>query len=317
MGYADYYNPYYDNVMAGAPVAQDVGADAANQGAGYNYGQPIDTTAAAPEKTATDEAEAVFDQSRAAFKTGDYAQALSLCDSALQKLPNDPALHEFRALILFALKRYDDASAALFAVLTGGPGWDWTTLIGLYSGIDVYTDQLRALEDYVRQNTSSAPARFLLAYHYMTEGHNQAAADQFKAALQLQPKDTLSAKFVQLLTDAARSKDGDAPAQPAEAPVDAPPARSYSLTGAWTASPTKNVSIGLNLQQDGAFVWNVKDKGKDRQFKGTSNYGNNLLTLAPPQGMPMTGKITWTDEKHFTFQVAGGGPNDPGLAFSR
>jgi hypothetical protein len=33
-------------------------------------------------------------------------------------------------------------------VLSVGPGWDWTTLIGLYPSIDVYTTQLRALEDF-------------------------------------------------------------------------------------------------------------------------------------------------------------------------
>ncbi len=43
-------------------------------------------------------------------------------------MPNDAALHEFRALVLFALQRYDDAAAALYAVLTAGPGWDWATL---------------------------------------------------------------------------------------------------------------------------------------------------------------------------------------------
>jgi hypothetical protein len=27
--------------------------------------------------------------------------------------------------------------------------------------------------------------------------------------------------------------------------------------------------------------------------------------------------VTWQDENHFTFQVAGGGALDPGLSFSR
>ena len=59
-------------------------------------------------------------------------------------MPNDPTLHEFRRLVLFALDRYDEAAAALYAVLSVGPGWDWTTLISLYGDPETYTQQLRA-----------------------------------------------------------------------------------------------------------------------------------------------------------------------------
>ena len=42
-------------------------------------------------------------------------------------MPNDASLHEFRALVLFALGQYEQAAATLYAVLSNGPGWDWTT----------------------------------------------------------------------------------------------------------------------------------------------------------------------------------------------
>jgi Flp pilus assembly protein TadD len=51
-------------------------------------------------------------------QAGDFARALRLTDLALRPHPNDPVLHEFRALCLFALGRYDKAAAALYAVLT-------------------------------------------------------------------------------------------------------------------------------------------------------------------------------------------------------
>ena len=53
---------------------------------------------------------------------------LQKTDEALAKLPNDTTLHEFRGLCLFALGRYDEAAATVYAVLSVGPGWDWTTL---------------------------------------------------------------------------------------------------------------------------------------------------------------------------------------------
>ena len=51
--------------------------------------------------------------------------------------------------MLFALKRYDDAAASLYAVLSTGPGWDWTTMIGLYPS--VADDQLRSWKEYARE----------------------------------------------------------------------------------------------------------------------------------------------------------------------
>ena len=78
-------------------------------------------------------------------------------------LPDDPVLHEFRGLALFALRRYDEAAAVVYAVLSAGPGWNWATLVGLYPSVDAYTDQLRALEEYVKQDPTAAAPQFLLA----------------------------------------------------------------------------------------------------------------------------------------------------------
>ncbi|MGO9468069.1 MAG: tetratricopeptide repeat protein [Isosphaeraceae bacterium] len=79
---------------------------------------------------------------------GDFGQALKLADGALSKTPNDPILHEFRATCLFALGRFDEAAVPMYTVLSAGPGWDWTTLAGLYPSVDVYSQQLRSLEAF-------------------------------------------------------------------------------------------------------------------------------------------------------------------------
>jgi hypothetical protein len=312
MGYSTYSNPFdFNSSIASARFVQ---SGASTQGArgtsSYDYSQPINTSAT-PQQSVTDEAEEIFGQSRAAFKTGDYKQALDFCDRALQKLPNDPALHEFRALVLFALKRYDDAATALYAVLSAGPGWDWTTMAGLYPSVDVYTDQLRALEEYARANPQSASPHFVLGYHYLTQGHNDVAAGQFKKVAELQPSNTLSAKFAQRL---ASKETTAAQASP---PSQTPPGKTYDLSGTWSTSPSKDVDIKLTVDKDGPFSWKVVDKGKPRELVGKSAYGNGLLTLDASQGEPMVGKVTWQDENHFTFQAAGGGALDPGLRFAR
>src|SRR5262249_55066895 len=142
-----------------------------------------------PDQTVTTQAISTFDSARAAFKAGDYGKALELVDQSIKLMPNDAALHEFRAQTLFALKRYDEAAAALYGVLSAGPGWDWTTLISLYADPEVYTRQLRDLEAYCNQNPSSAAPHFVLAYQYLTEEHPDAAARELKTVTSLQPKD--------------------------------------------------------------------------------------------------------------------------------
>src|SRR5262249_11214680 len=146
----------------------------------FDYSKPIGVTEAPPEPSSVDTAQESLTAARESFRTNDYARALALTDQALAQTPNDPILHEFRALVLFALKRYKEAAATAYAVLTAGPGWNWATLVGLYPDVDTYNAQLRALEASARQTPNDASIRFLLAYHYLVEGHKDAAAAQFQ-----------------------------------------------------------------------------------------------------------------------------------------
>src|SRR4029450_3630278 len=120
-----------------------------------------------------------FDEARAAFADGKYEQALKLPDEALAKMPRDAVLHEFRSLVLFALKRYAESAAAIHAVLAVGPGWDWGTRSGLYPNVDTYTAQLRALETARNATPKAADVLFLLGYHYLTMGHLDIALREF------------------------------------------------------------------------------------------------------------------------------------------
>ena len=165
-----YSNPYYDAGYSGEMA--------------YDYSEPIviysePAQAAAPSAAGgsalppgvSQEALNQFDQARAAFGQGDYKQALELANQALKSMPSDATLHEFTALCFFALGEYRQAAAVLNAVLAVGPGWDWTTMASLYPDVEVYTAQLRKLEDYVKANPTAADARFVLAYHYLTTNH--------------------------------------------------------------------------------------------------------------------------------------------------
>jgi tetratricopeptide (TPR) repeat protein len=319
-GYSSYANPYYGGGGAvvtepivieqytDAGVAQSVTVPAST----FDYSQPLDTQSAPPAAEVADPALAKFDSAREAFKSGDYAKALQLTDEALKTLPNDATLHEFRALVLFAAKQYEKASVPLYAVLSVGPGWDWTTMAGLYPTVDVYTKQLRALEEYVKKNPQSSNARFVLAYHYLTQGNNDAAASQFKEVQKLAPSDTLTAQLVKML-----APPGESP-EPAPSPPAAAPAKEGNIVGTWRAAPTKQTSINLTVKDDGTFSWKANVNGKTQDINGNWSQTSDILTLAQgAQGSAMVGNVAWQAENQFTFRAMGAPPNDPGLTFSR
>ncbi len=335
-GYMGYSNPYYYGGGSGAAAY-------------YDYSQPItvinqqpDAAAsiAATTGTATDLAVAAanetppspevqegtshMDLARTAFQEGDYAGASREIDLAIKALPKDAALHEFRALVFFATKDYKQAAGTLYAVLSAGPGWDWTTLSGMYANVSTYTDQLRDLEQYIKENPSSADARFVVAYQYLTCGHTDAAKKQYEEVLKLQPKDQLSAQLVTLLGGNPESPAGgeptpqppDAGTAPASDPT--PPANidASKVVGNWSAKRKDGASFALNLTPDSKFTWANNQGGKKTEFGGKYSVDGAVLVLERTDGAQMPGIITLADNG-FNFKLYGGPPDDPGLDFNK
>lgn len=149
-----------------------------------------------PEDETAQQAMERFDDARAAFKRLDYEEALRDIDSAIELTPSDATLHEFRALILFAMGDYQEAAATIYAVLAAGPGWNWETMASLYQSTTTHTEQLRALEAHVRDNPDDSAAMFLLAYQYMTMGHLDAAVRKWERVAELLPEDDLTAQLL-------------------------------------------------------------------------------------------------------------------------
>jgi tetratricopeptide (TPR) repeat protein len=271
---------------------------------------------AADPQAAVDQAGELMDAARDAFHQGDYAGALAQCDKAIAIEPNDPLYHEFRSLALFALHRYDEAASAIYAVLSAGPGWDWTTLVGLYADVNVYTEQLRGLEQYVLANANSPAAKFLLAYHYTICGHTDAAAYQLQGVVKLDPKDRLSPQLLAMLTPpkAAAPAASPAPAAPA---APAAPVQAASLVGDWKATRPDGATIALSLTQDGQYTWKYGESGKEQQFTGPYTVADNLLILKKGQTPMMIGQVSQLSSDRFNFKLPGDNPADPGLTFGK
>jgi tetratricopeptide (TPR) repeat protein len=297
-------NPYFVAPAIGTPVV-------ANWPPVYvpDYSRPLDLTNLAPAADSPERDDSTFLAAREAFKAGDFARALILTDLALKPHPNEPVLHEFRALCLFALGRYDESAAALYVVLTAGPGWDWATIVGLYPDVDTYTRQIRALEAAILRNTNAASKRFVLAYHYMVQDHLERARQEFEWVVGLQPKDELAAQFAKALTSPSHAPTAAAPgAAPASETAEVleaspPPA---ALVGTWKAKPMPDLSIELTLRGNGQFTWDVNAKGRTDSAGGDARYLEGVLTLTQADAPDLIGRIVNLGDKQFGFELQGG-----------
>ncbi|MBD3672264.1 MAG: hypothetical protein HUJ26_01945 [Planctomycetaceae bacterium] len=250
-GYYGYTNPYY------------VGSSTTY----YDYSQPIQIVQSYPETTnegttpAPDVSErglAFFDRAMQEFYDGKNDNALASVNNALKEIPNDTAIHEFRALVLFALGNYEESAATLYAVLSVGPGWDWTTMSSLYPSVDIYTNQLRALEDYRSNHPTESAPRFVLAYHYLTAGHEDAAAEQLEKVVALNPKDELSRNLLLSL-----NPEADVPKpEVVEPPKPTQQISSSQLVGSWTAKRASDTFL-MNLKKNGEFTWTYQPSNGD------------------------------------------------------
>jgi hypothetical protein len=327
-----YSNPYY--------VVQDTVTTPV-----YDYSQPIvintyntsasdsstdqtvtQTTEDSPETQAGYE---LFDQAHDAFRSGDYDRALKLDEAAIQKVPQDPVLHEFGALCLFALGDYTRTAAVLNALLAVAPGMDWTTMSSLYPDVDVYTQQLRNLEAYSKQNPDDPAAHFVLAYHYLVTGHADSAVPHLQAVVAKQPEDQVAKRMLDALTapeeepepeqlppPAAGVPDGAADATDAAEPTEEP--EQYTdLVGKWAADRNED-RFGLEIKEDGAFTWVAIPEGQDRvSISGQAATTSDTLILESGDQGTMVGQVASGGPDKFQFVFAGSPPGDEGLTFQR
>lgn len=263
-----------------------------------------------------------MDSARAAFRRGAYDLALQYTNSALALMPRDRAMHEFRALVLFALRRYPDAAMTLHAVLAAGPGWDWTTLSGLYPNVNIYTAQLRELEAYQRLHPEAAETRFLLGYFYMTGGYDNAAADQFREVVRLLPNDAVAAQLLETLSPRVEQPQVAVQSDvfPTPEEVETPTSNAVTrarLLGSWKTMAPDGTSIVLTIIDESNFAWVFTRDGKSSTISGSYTLGQSTLMLNDPKTGPMLGQITFHADNSFTFKMPGAPAGEGTLVFRR
>jgi tetratricopeptide (TPR) repeat protein len=317
-GYSSYRNPYP------APPVQTT------QQTVISYTQPISVVASREVPleqeaalTASEKSSAAIERARAEFKNGDYLASLKSTDEAISFAPGDSALHEFRALNLFALGRYGDAAGVLNPLLASGPGWDWATMSDFYPSSDAYAAQLRKLEAYVEGSPDSADAHFVLGYHYMVAGFIDESYQMFDRVVTLQPADSVAVQLRNLAESSSSNAEGDpvdpsvaAAAPPTDPNVVVEPIEPSDIEGAWKAPAADGKSITLTLGSDGNFTWNYDGASDGKVLSGEWSIDEEgQLVLAAPD-VQMVADVS-LDGDALRFILAGSPVGDPGLSFQR
>lgn len=303
MGYNRYQNPYQ------APPVQNTY---------INYSEPISVAAAenppGDEEVAAaaeEKSDAALESSRESFLAGDYLAALSKCDEALAATPSDGTLHEYRALIFFALGKYGEAAGTLNPVLASGPGWGWDTMISFYNSSETYSTQLEKLQNYT-EKTDSAQAHFVLGYHYLVCGYMEEANAEFARTVELQPADTIAPQLRDLTASSiSESDESEVEREPQPEPIPAD-----QLVGTWVNNETGKVTF--TMKESGDYSWNFSPKdGDPSELKGTYGLDDKELLVLSSDEIQMVSVVEMKESDKMHFMLVGAPEGDLGLDFTK
>ncbi|MBS0262350.1 MAG: tetratricopeptide repeat protein [Planctomycetes bacterium] len=294
--------------------------------AGETYDQILEYRTRSPEVRASLKA---LDAATEAFQAGRYDDALKLSEAAIEAMPDDPGLHQFRALVQFAREDYQGAAATLYAVLSISPGWNWTTQSGLYGDTAEFNQQLKKLEAYHQKHPESGAAAFLRAYHYMTCRHSKAAVKQWENVVKAFPGNPLFSQMLGLAQGCLKEDEideGKAPTQTADADTavadvsnrpsaDSPPVQLE--IGSWRAQQGKFATVDLEIRKNDEFVWKATfPDGGSHVIAGHYGQKGNTLFLGGGSGA-LVGTLQSRPEGGFTFSILGNKRGEPPLAFTQ
>jgi len=319
MGYQTYRNPYpAPPVQYYAPSTPS--APAGDSKSLISYTEPVSVVAAqiptgddSTAEIAETKSDEALERSRESFMQGDYLAASKSIDEALAYTPGDVTLHEFRALVFFALGKYSDAAGVLNSALASGPGWSWDTMIGFYNGSETYNEQLRKLEAYVKGAPDKADARFLLGYHYMVCGHMEKSNEQFAKACELQPADTIS-RQLRDLTKSSIPDGGDSEAEP---PVKPAPVPADQLVGTWVCDRGADGKVTFTMTQEGDYTWTFMNNDQPSEMKGTYGLNEKDLLVLTTEDSQLVSAIEMKEGGKLHFMLVGAPDGDPGLKFTK
>lgn len=144
-------------------------------------------------------AETFFYRAEAAFRQGNYEEAVRLAQHATVEMPRSGKLFLFLSQSLFAVGNYGGAAEAAHRGMSLLDEKDWGWVVEnfrrYYSNTD-YVDQVKRLENFVAENPNAGEAHFLLGYHYGFLDYPAEARRELTRARELGSDAGLSARLL-------------------------------------------------------------------------------------------------------------------------
>lgn len=170
-----------------------------SEAAAYSYGPTTDAgmfgvpTSRSSRQVYSD---ARYSWAQEAFQGGRYKSALQWATNSDRIAPRA----ETRALIAqirLAQGDIQGAAADARAAAAMGPVIDWRTLYGFYGYVLPQFDQhVRLLQEFVRENPSSADGHFLLGYQHLILGQEERAHAELAIAAVLNPNEVVATSLL-------------------------------------------------------------------------------------------------------------------------
>ena len=173
---------------------------------------------------------------------------------------------------------------------------------GLYPSVDVYTRQLRALEEFQNDQPDDPAGHLILAYHYLTAGHADEAMEELKTLESLTPNDPVVRSLrLQIDPDAEVTSTEKKAVPPPEA---ASVARSDVL-GTWTARREDGSAFNLKLEDDNQFAWTYSVGNSSQTISGSYALDDDsVLTMDTGESGVMFAQLT-PEADGFLFYLLG------------
>ncbi len=186
-GYAGYNDPNaYANL---SPVATTAVAGQSNLGL-------TQSTTPLPTNDPAASAKDFASRGETAFKAGDYNGAVYAWRHSVLDDPQNGVLTMMLGQALFATGKFEEAAGATQAAMRQLPKDQWGVVVShsqeLYGNIQDYTNQLRALEQGLKDKLENPALRFLTGFHYAYLGFPKEAVDQLDRGLKIAPRDEMA-----------------------------------------------------------------------------------------------------------------------------
>jgi tetratricopeptide (TPR) repeat protein len=166
-----------------------------------------------PDKDA-DNAKVFAEKGETDFKARDYKAAVYAWKHAVVDDPTNGVLTMMLGQGFFATGQYNEAAGAVQQAMQILPKEEWGVVVKnykeLYTNIQDFTDQLRALEKAVKEKPNDPALRFLAGFEYAYLGYPKEAVGQLEKGLKVAPRDEMAKKLRDEM--AAKLKSAEPPA---------------------------------------------------------------------------------------------------------